>query len=386
MPRKSGQIIARGENKWIVRIFVGRDSETGKRNYKNHTIHGTKKDAQRYLNATLRDRDLGSVAEPSSQPFGEFLDRWLETAAKPKLKSKTFRDYENLLTRYVRPTLGKRPLSDVTPLDLQAVYKDILDRGLSARSVRYVHAVTRQALQQAVKWRLLLANPADAVELPKQPRKEIQVLSADQARAFLSAAATDRLGALFALAITAGLRPSEYLALKWADLDLKAGTVRVIRSLDWLHGGGWEFADTKRPRSRRTIKLQSHVVAALKAHKEAQDEQRCEAEKRWTEHDLVFTTRTGGPIDERNLAQQDFLRILEAAKLPTNFRLYDLRHTAATLALEAGVQPKVVSEMLGHASAAFTLDVYSHVLPHMQDSAAAKVEALLMKPKKKREK
>ncbi|MEO8053430.1 MAG: tyrosine-type recombinase/integrase, partial [Acidobacteriota bacterium] len=352
-----------------MRIFLGRDAETGKRSYRNHTVHGTKKDAQRYLTATLRDRDLGTFAEPSSDPLGQFLDRWLETAAKPKLKTKTFRDYQNILTRYVRPSLAKRPLVDVTPLDLQAIYKDIQVRGLSARTVRYTHAVVRSALQQAVKWRMLTSNPADAVELPKQSRKEVQVLSAEQTRAFLKAANKDRLGALFSLAVTAGLRPSEYLALKWPDLNLGAGTIRVVRSLDWFHGGGWEFAETKRPRSRRTIKLQTHVISALRAHRTTQDKLRCDAANRWTENDLIFTTRTGGPLDERNVAQQDFVRVLKAANLPTNFRLYDLRHTAATLALEAGVQPKVVSEMLGHASAAFTLDVYSHVLPHMQESA-----------------
>jgi len=167
-------------------------------------------------------------------------------------------------------------------------------------------------------------------------------------------------------------------------MDFQAGTVRVARSLDWLHGGGWKFAETKRARSRRTIKLQTHVVDALKRHRTIQDELRHEAETRWTENGLIFTTRTGGPLDERNLAQQDFIRVLKAAKLPIDFRLYDLRHTAATLALSAGVQPKVVSEMLGHASAAFTLDVYSHVLPHMQESAAAKVEALLMRSKRKK--
>ena len=165
---------------------------------------------------------------------------------------------------------------------------------------------------------------------------------------------------------------------------MKAGTVAVTRSLEWLKGGGWQFDETKRPRSRRTIKLQNHVLAAIKKHKNAQELTKAEANGRWTENGLIFTTRTGGPLDERNVAQQDFIRVLTAAKLHTDFRLYDLRHTAATLALAAGVQPKVVSEMLGHASAAFTLDVYSHVLPHMQDSAAGKVEALLTGRRRKK--
>ena len=184
--------------------------------------------------------------------------------------------------------------------------------------------------------------------------------------------------------MTAGPRPSEYLALKWTDLNIKAGTIVVARSLEWLQGGGCQFAETKRSRSRRTIKLQAHVLGALKKHKSAQEGVRVEAKDRWTDNGLIFTTRTGGPLDERNVAQQDFIRVLNAAKLPTAFRLYDLRHTAATLALTAGVQPKVVSEMLGHASAAFTLDVYSHLLPHMQDSAAAKVGKLLMGRQRKK--
>jgi integrase len=191
-----------------------------------------------------------------------------------------------------------------------------------------------------------------------------------------------RLGALFGLAATAGLRPSEYLALKWIDLDEVGGTVRILRTLEWLHGGGWQFADVKRPKSRRTVKLHSEVIEALRQHRRNQDERRAAAGDRWTEHGLIFTTRTGGPLDERKVAQQDFIRNLAAAGLPTTFRLYDLRHTAATLALAAGVPPRVVSEMLGHASAAFTLDVYSHVLPHMQDSTVEKVEALLRQGKR----
>ncbi|HET8548063.1 MAG TPA: site-specific integrase, partial [Bryobacteraceae bacterium] len=279
--------------------------------------------------------------------------------------------------------LGQRPLAQITPLDIQTLYRELQSKELSARTVRYTHAVLRSALAQAVKWRLLSANPADAVELPKQSRNEIHVLSAEQTRTFLEAAGTDRLGSLFALAATSGLRPSEYLALKWTDFDEVGCTVRIVRTLEWLHGGGWQFADVKRPKSRRTVKLHSAVVAALVQHRVKQSELRAAAGERWAEHDLIFTNRTGGPLDERNLAQQDFVRILKAAGLPTTFRLYDLRHTAATLALAAGVPPKIVSEMLGHASAAFTRDVYSHVLPHMQDSAVEKVEDLLRRGKRK---
>jgi len=382
MARHAGQIIQRGENCWLVRIFLGRDNQSGKRSYHNKTIHGTRKDAQRYLNAQLRDKDLGVFAAPTTEPLNDYLDRWLAEAAKPKLKQKTLRDYQNLLRRYIRPTIGARPLAKITALEIQSMYAALLEKGLSARTVRYTHAVLRSALHQARKWHLLAINPADAVELPKNTRREIHVLTPEQARAFLEACENDRLGALFALAMTAGPRPSEYLALKWSDFDDAAGTIRIARTLEWIEGGGWGFAETKRRGSRRTIKLQQHVVKALNDHRLARQAAKDSAGDRWTDHNLIFTTRKGGPLSERNVAQQDFIRVLGAAGLPLDFRLYDLRHTAATLALSAGVPPKVVSEMLGHASAAFTLDVYAHVLPHMQDSAAAQVEALLLNRKR----
>lgn len=203
------------------------------------------------------------------------------------------------------------------------------------------------------------------------------MLHPEQARRFLAACREDRHGVLFGVAITTGMRPSEYTALKWSDIDFEKGAASICRSLESLPGGGWRFADVKKKRSWRVIKLHSNVVASLRAHKVEQADGRLKAGAGWIDHDLVFTSATGCVVDRRNLAQRNFARILKAAGLPA-IRLYDLRHTAATLAESAGVPVKVVSEMLGHPSAALTLDVYSHVLPHMQDDAAAKVEALLM--------
>jgi integrase len=375
----AGQIVARGERTWLVRVYVGRDSETGKRQYQSKTIHGAKKDAQRYLNESLRDRDMGIVVEPETAALGRYLDKWLEASAKPRLRTKTLADYTKLLARYVRPAMGGRPLAKIRPLEIQSLYREMQERGLSARTVRYTHAVLHSAFSQAVKWRMLAQNPTDCVDLPRQVRTEMKVLSPDQTRRFLEEARKDRLGAMFAVAVTTGLRPSEYLALKWSDLDLATGKLTVNRSLDWIKGGGWQFQETKRPASRRTVKLQGAVSRILQQHQTDQAQERSDAGEKWQDHGLAFTTRNGGPLDERNVAQENFARILKAAGLPT-IRLYDLRHTAATVALIAGVPPKVVSEMLGHASAAFTLDVYAHVLPHMQDQAAAQVEALLFPP------
>jgi integrase len=376
MAGKAGQIIPRGERTWLVRVFMGRDPESGKRKYVNKTVHGTRRDAQAYLSRTQRDRDLGVFFEPSRMTLDGYLNKWLETAAKPKLRAKTHRDYEALLRRYVRPTLGSRPVSKIEPLEIQGLYADMQERSLSARTVRFTHAVLRSALHQAVKWRLIPQNPAESVDLPKQAKGEIQVLNPQQARDFLKEAAEDRYYVLFAVALTTGLRPSEYLALKWPDVNFSKGTVSVARTLEPIKGGGWRFADTKRARSRRLVKLQASVLKLLSEYRDSQAQERAAANGDAAAADLIFVNTSGNPLNERNLVQRNFQVILERAKLP-RIRLYDLRHTAATLALAAGVPAKVVSEQLGHASVAFTLDTYSHVLPHMQEAAAAQVEALL---------
>jgi integrase len=202
----------------------------------------------------------------------------------------------------------------------------------------------------------------------------MSVLTTEQARSFLRTASHSPQACLFAVALTTGMRPSEYLALCWRDIDWDRGTASVVRTLH-KYEGQWTFADTKRVRSRRVVKLQAWVLGLLRKLKGQADVAGKICDSGFS--DLIFTTARGDPIDEEYLVKKHFKPILREAGLP-NIRLYDLRHTSATLALTVGVVPKVVSEQLGHASAAFTLDTYSHVLPHMQHEAAAKMEAVLM--------
>jgi integrase len=371
LARKTGQIVGRGPRRWLVRIFLGRDHQTRRRRYLSRTVHGPVRQAQSYLNKVLRERDLGCRVEGVTVTLDEFLDRWLETAAKSKLRDKSYESYKSLLRRYIRPVLGERILSAITPLDVQSAFQKMIDCGLSPRTVRYTHSVLRSAIRQAIRWRLLAQDPTDGAQLPRLRRREMRVLGAEQSRAFLTAALKTHYGPVFAVALTTGMRPSEYLALKWQDVDWDRGTVGVVRTLEW--GNGWRFAETKRSRSRRIIKLQDWVLEILRRLESTTTKQpKCDLPDA---ADLIFTTATGRPIHSDKLAQR-FKQILNQANLPT-IRLYDLRHTAATLALSAGVPPKVIAEQLGHASAAFTLDVYSYVLPHMQAGAASRVEALL---------
>ena len=368
MARKVGQIIRRGPCTWLVRVFNGRISETKKRRYLNQTVHGRLRDAQLHLTKMLGERDRGRNLDSSKQTLNQYLDSWLELCAKPRLRPRSFKDYEGLLRRYVRPRLGSKALSAISALEIQLLYQDLLGRSLSARSIRYTHAVLRSALKQAMRWNLILANPADSVDLPRQERPQIKVWTIAEARRFVKAIAGHPYEVLFAIALTTGMRPSEYLGLTWNDLDLDRGSVSVSHALEW-YKGGWRLADTKRSRSRRTVKLQAWVLALLRDG--------LSREQQGFGGGLLFRAHRGGPIRESRFVRNVFKPLLRSADLPA-IRLYDLRHTAATLSLVAGVSPKVISEQLGHASVAFTLDVYSHVLPHMQDAAAEKVQALLI--------
>lgn len=374
MGRPQGSIAPRGEDRWLVRFFCGTDAD-GKRQYVAKVVYGKRKDAQRWLNDALRERDLGVRVDRSYLTLDGYLDRWLADAVHAKVRASTFTSYSDCLRLHVRQTIGGIRLDRLRPLDVQGVVTRCRDKGLSPRTTQYTFRVLKQALQQAVDWRLLAINPCTGVKPPKQVRKEMRALSVEQARRFISAASQDSQGLVLVFAMTTGLRPSEYLALKWSDLDERNGVVRVNRSLSDDARGTWTFAENKTPRSRRVVRLQAQVLGWLRDWRLRQKEIR-EAASIWVDHDLIFTNANGGPLDRHNLARRHLRPVLKAAGLD-QIRLYDLRHTFATLALSAGVPIKVVSEALGHTSAVLTLDTYSHVLPHMQDEAVARVEALL---------
>jgi len=306
----------------------------------------------------------------------EFLDKWLDVAARPRLREKTFEDYKELLARYVRRPLGAHRLANIHALDIQGLYSEMLSKGLSARTVRYTHAVLGSALKQAARWGYISVNPALLVDLPKSKRREMQALSPEQAMLFRSEAANDDQGIVFDFALFTGMRPEEYLALKWSDLDLEKGTATVRRTLVWSKGGGWKFGETKTTKSRRTVSFPVELSRALIVHKREQAETKLKLGPEYQNNDLVFAASQGQPLNLKNLTRRHFQPILKRAGLPM-IRLYDLRHSCATLLLAAGEHAKVVSERLGHASITLTLDTYSHVLPTMQQSATEKLQRLL---------
>jgi integrase len=247
--------------------------------------------------------------------------------------------------------------------------------------VRHVHSVLRNALKQAVKWNLLSRNPAEHVELPKVAHTERPVLSPDEAAKFIRVASKMTHGLIFELALLTGMRPEEYLALRWSDIDFEHGTATVRRALV-RHKKEFTFEEPKTHRSRRTIPLPKPMMQKLARHKREQAKQRFKAGCGWGCYDLVFCSETGTPHSVPNLTYRYFRPILEKAELP-RIRLYDLRHTCATLLLVANQHPKIVGERLGHSTTRLTMDTYSHVLPTMQQGATDEIGRLLYKENKK---
>ncbi len=371
----AGQIIKRKDNKWLVRIFLGRDTD-GKRKYFNKTINGTKKDAQKFLTAKLREKDLGIFVEPASMSLNKYLDKWLDEIAKPRLRESTYNQYVWVIKKYVREKLGQIRLCDLQAYQIQSLYSQMLKQGLSSRTVRYTHTVLSTALKQAVKWKMIIQNLCDNCELPRKERKEMKCFSSEETAKFLETARSNKWFSLFLIAIETGMRPSEYLGLKWNDIDNQQKYLSVQRSVFEKKGGGYKFTEPKTSSSRRVITLSNSAIKELKNHRRKQLEERLKLKEIYNDLDLVFATTLGTPMIRRNLTKRHFKPLIKKAEVK-DIRLYDLRHTTATLLLLAGENPKVVSERLGHSSVMLTLDTYSHVLPSMQESATNKLEKMM---------
>ncbi len=381
--RTAGQIISRGEGAWLVRVTLGRD-EAGKRHTYNKTVVGTKKEAQAHLTEKLRERDLGSFIQPSKrtkQTLRAYLAEWLTTK---KANSRTLSDYNWIIKHYIHDhPIGRVRLEQLNSPAIRRFYLDLQAKKLSPRTVQYVHSVLRQALGAAVDDGVLAKNPVDKQAretLDKVQRSEKEVLStsgdAQTAQGFVQAARADRYAALWLLLLDTGLRPGEALGLKWTDLEKNVVCVQRALKEPRLKGDTWRLERPKTKQALRSIPLMQRTVEALKAHRKMQAEQRLKAGTYWAagcEDGLIFTTEIGTYLRQSNLHRRHFKPILKAAKL-SPMRMYDLRHSAATILFSLGQNPKVVQERLGHKDVSLTLDTYSHGLPGMQQQATAEME------------
>lgn len=393
MKAQRGSLRKRGST-WTAYFFV--PDENGKRRQRSRGGFRTKADASEWLTERLNSVNTGTYAEPTKLTLAEYVRRHFLPRVEHENRRSTAEQYADVLEGRVLPRIGGRQL---TAIDRGALYElrtELLTDGargphggeLSPRTVNLTMTIVGKVLADALDEGLITKNPAKGMKRLKEPRTEMKVWDADQVRTYLDAVEGDRLAALWSLFVRVGLRRGEALGLRWSDVDLDSGTITIAQTLVLVSaseergGRRVEVSEPKTKAGRRTISLDGDLVAELRAHRRGQLEERMAWGEAWQDTGLVFT-REDGTLIHPETASFWHERWCRLAGLPP-IRLHDLRHTAATLALSAGVHPKVVSVRLGHANIGITLDTYSHVLEEHQAAAAEAVASLLRRPNEAR--
>jgi integrase len=393
--RSRGQIEQRGERKWLVRVYVGTvtdDKGKKKRSYSSKIVLGTFKQAERTMTGMLNEVDKDEFIPPTNQTLKQFMDAWFEHTAKMRVSATTLTSYRSSTKRPLA-AIGHVRLDELTPQVFQAVYTKLAADGISPRTIEMGNTVLRMALEKAVVWQLIVRNPTRGAERPAKAKSDVaQAFTAEEVDLFLEAAKSNGLHALWLAFVTTGLRPQEMFALKWTDIEERIARVQrnggyisaattvlnVQRAMKQVGGGRYEVSTVmKTKKSKRTVAIPATLVEALTAHKKAQAEMMLSAGESFERNGYIFTNRYGRPLDVNNV-RDNFHALCKKAKIRA-IRLYDLRHTHATLLLGAGVHLKIVSERLGHSSIMLTGDTYSHVMPEVEHETALTVEAMLRK-------
>ncbi len=371
-----GHVRRRGD-KWVVVVDVGRD-EQGRRRQRWHSGYRTKHDATEALKEISGRLQTKTYVAPAKVTVAAYLREWI-AGAESTIRPSTWASYRLNVERHIIPALGQGQLQHLTTEAINTFYAHLLkdgraDRkgGLSAQTVGYIAMILKHALTEATNNGRLVRNPAATAHPPRTRGKaEMKTWTALQLRTFLDRIRDEPFYPALLFSATCGTRRGETLAIRWSDLDLDAGRVSIQQTLIAI-GYDVQFGTPKTARGRRNISLDATTIAALREHRRHQLEARLQAPA-YADLDLVFARPDGTPIHPERLTRT-FEAFVRASGLP-RIRLHDLRHTCASLMLSAGVPAKVASERLGHSSISITLDTYSHVLPGLQEDAAAKVEA-----------
>lgn len=366
-----GQMIPRGDRKWLLRVFLGRTAE-GKRQYHNKTFEGTTSQARTELTRLLRAHDTKHLTAPSAMTLAELVEAWY--AFKQGLAPQTLNAYKLHLNTYLLPRLGRERVTALTALTIQHAYNALVAEQYAPNTIRYAHTVLRQALQWGVKMGYLGRNPCDDTERPRVTRRAPSVLTTDQmVRLF---ALDSPLRVLWMLMLNSGLRPSEALALTWDTFDGTA--VHVQRALKRNADGSFRLEDMPKTRKGyRSVTLPVSMIEALKAHRTRQAQAILAAGPRYERHGFIFAGRFGGFLDPNNVAKR-WRTALKQAGLPS-VRFYDTRHSHATALLSNGVNLAWVADRLGHEDIKLTRDTYAHVLPEAHKEMADVMEQALKK-------
>jgi integrase len=334
----------------------------------------TREEVRRKLNTTIHALDAGTHSDARGLTVGEFLDQWLEQVVRPNVRPWTLAGYEVHVRLHLKPLIGKIPLERLTPMHVQQLINRKIADGMKPKSVRYIRGTLRAALNHGMRWGLVSRNVAALVSNPRVEQYEINPLTPIEARTFLQSLEGNRLKALYSVALTMGLRQGEALGLRWQDIDLELGYLRVSKQLQRIDGR-LQLVEPKTNRSRRSLAMPATIVRALQAHREGQAAEKKLAGKDWEDSGLVFTGPEGRPLDGSAISKQ-FHRLLTDAGLPKR-RFHDLRHSCATLLLVQGVSPRVVMDVLGHSQIGLTMNTYAHVIPELRREAADRMDQLL---------
>lgn len=390
MPRKSntraaqgsGTIRQRKDGRWEARYTVGRDPGTGKQ--VQRSVYGdTQKEARKALSEAVAALDTGNYFEPSKMTLGRWVEIWLQEYMGDK-KYLTVKHYKAQCKTHIVPSLGAVKLSELTTPQIQSFYNGLQRNGMAAKSVRNVHGILTKCLSTAVQVGYLRDNPAARVTLPKVMKKEIHPLTDEQVKAFLKVSTGDEYEIILKMILFTGLREAEATGLTWDCVDFQAGTIKVCKQLQKrpMKDGGFTFAPLKNNKTR-VLKPAPFVLSLLERRKREQAVQKLKAGQLWTGWNnaeerktaLVFTTATGGNLSPQTV--YNHYKKLAAQIGAPDSRVHDLRHTFAVLSLQNGDDVKTVQGNLGHATAAFTLDVYGHVSERMKEDSAARMEAYI---------
>ncbi len=375
----AGSIRQRADGTWEARYTVGRDPGTGKQLRKS--VYGkTQKEVRQKLSQAVAALDNGDYFQPSKMTLSRWVEIWLQEYTGDK-KYLTVKHYKAQCKTHIVPSLGAVKLSELAPPQIQAFYNGLQRDGLAAKSVRNIHGILTKCLSTAVQVGYLRSNPASMVTLPKIEKKEIHPLTDEQVKDFLRVSAGDEYEILLKVILFTGLRESEAIGLTWDCIDFKAGAVKVCKQLQKrpLSDGGFTFAPLKNDKSR-SLRPAHFVLDLLERRKREQAAQRLKAGELWEgwhtaeeqKSALVFTTATGGNLSPQTVYNH-YKRLAVKIGAPDS-RVHDLRHTFAVLSLQNGDDVKTVQGNLGHATAAFTLDVYGHVSERMKEDSAARME------------
>ena len=353
-PNGEGTIYRRKDGRWVGAVYA----PTNRGGRKRVAFYGkTRGEVRAKLTALLRDVDRGLTVAAENWTVEQYLDHWLATVVRPNRAPKTYQGYELVVRRHLVPVLGRKRLKALSVADVRRLVQGLTDSGLGVRTVQQVHAVLRNALEQAVRDEAVARNVAKLVKV-KTPDYEVgRGLTVAQAKSLLEAVAAERLQALYVLAVYLGLRRAEVLGLRWADVDLEQERLQVTQTLQRVDGQ-LQLLPPKTRHSRRTIPLPPPCVEALRQHRARQDREKLALGPDWTDSGLVFTTTIGTPIEPDNL-RRSWDKVRGVTGDPPA-RLHDLRHTCVSLLLDEGTPPHVVREIVGHSAIDVTMTIYAH--------------------------